>query len=68
MYLVKYNSLMIDLNQKELTIIVNVLKQVQFVYKDSLLVNPLIKKLDSHIEKPKPEDIPIVPQDHKEAK
>jgi hypothetical protein len=59
---------MIDLNQDELKVIVGILTQVQLVYKDSIVVNQIIQKLDSHIVKPKPEVVPIVPQDHKEGK
>jgi hypothetical protein len=57
---------MIDLNQDELKVIVGILTQVQLVYKDSKVVNLIIEKLDSHIVKPKPEDVPVIkPQDHK---
>jgi hypothetical protein len=56
----------LSLSQDELKVIVGILTQVQLVYKDSKIVNLIIEKLDSHIEKPKPED--VKPQDHKEAK
>lgn len=52
---------MIDLNQDELKVIVGILTQVQLVYKDSIVVNQIIQKLDKNIVKTPPP----VPQDHK---
>jgi uncharacterized ion transporter superfamily protein YfcC len=50
---------MIQLAQDELKVIVGILQQVQLVYKDSKVVNTIIEKLDSHIEKPKAEDVKV---------
>ena len=58
-----------ELNQSELKVIVGILTNVQLVYKDSIIVNQIIQKLDSHIVKPTPEEIAKqLPQDHKEGK
>lgn len=50
-----------NLEQSELKVIVGILQQVQLVYKDSLVVNQIIQKLDSYIEKPKPSTVPLIP-------
>jgi hypothetical protein len=55
---------MIDLSQDELKTIVGILSQVQLSYKDSVVVNQIIFKLDSFIEKPKPMPVQKVPMDH----
>ena len=51
----------LSLSQDELKIIVGILQQVQLTYKDSLIVNQVIVKLDSYIDKPKPEQVPVTP-------
>ena len=50
------------LSNDELKVIVGILTQVQLVYKDSIVVNQIIKKLDDKIVKTPPP----TPQDHPE--
>lgn len=49
-----------DFTQEELTVIYNLLTQVQLIYKDSKIVNDIIDKVNSYIVRPKQEDVPIV--------
>jgi hypothetical protein len=49
----------IDLSQDELKVLVNLLSQVQLIYKDSKIVNPLIDRLAPLIDVPQPEDVPV---------
>lgn len=51
----------IQLSQVELKIIVNILQQVQLVYKDSKVVNLVIDKLTPFIEVEKPQEVSAVP-------
>lgn len=47
----------IELSQDELKLLVSILTQVQLSYGQSMVANPVIFKLESFIEKPKPVDV-----------